>query len=108
MSNACNTATVLSGPRTPIVLLSLSVTLDFIIVITIIYFVVGVYGKGFPVDSSPCIYLIFLFPPFSRSLISYFARLVCGWSRTREAWVDGFFPSTGWIKVGMGFLLYHS
>ena len=31
-------------------------------VITIIYFV-GVYGKGFLVDSSPCIYLIFLIPP---------------------------------------------
>ena len=26
-------------------------------------FLVGVYGKGFPVDSSPCIYLIFLLCP---------------------------------------------
>jgi len=98
MSNACNAATVLSAPRIPIVLLSLSVTLDFIVVITIIYFVVGVYGKAFPVDSSPSIDLIFLFRPFSRSLLSYFARLVCGWSHTRETWVDGFFPDAGWIS----------
>jgi len=40
------------------------------VVITIIYFV-GVYSKGFPVGSSPCIYLIFLFRHFSQSLISY-------------------------------------
>jgi len=33
------------------------------LVITIIYFVVDVYGQGFPVDFSPCIYLIFLFLP---------------------------------------------
>ena len=89
-----------SGPRAPIVLLSLSVTLGFIVVITIyFYFVVdGVFGKGFGVDSFPCIYLIFLFRPFSRDLIYYFARLVCGWSRTRETWVDGFFPGAGWIS----------
>jgi len=88
-----------SGSRAPIVLLSLAVTLGFILVITIyLYFVVdGVFGKGFPLDSSPCIHLIFLFRPFSRSLISYFARLVRGWSRTRETWVDGFFPGAGWI-----------
>jgi len=88
-----------SGSRAPIVLLSLSVTLGFTVVITIyFYFVVdGVFGKGFPVDSSPCIYLTFLFRPFSRSLISYFARLVCGWSRTRGTWVDGFFPGARWI-----------
>ena len=87
-----------SGSHAPIVLLSLSVTLGFIVVITVIYFVDGVYGKGFPVDSFPCIYLTFLFRPFSRSLISYFARLVCGWSRTRDTWVDGSFPSAGWIS----------
>jgi len=98
MSNSCNAATVFIGPRTPIVLLSLSVTLGFILVMTVIYFVVGVNGKGFPVDSSPCIYLIFLFRPFSRSLIAHFVRLVCGWSRTRETWVDGFFPGAGWIS----------
>jgi len=45
------------------------------VVITIIYFVVGVYGKGFPVGSSPSIYLNFLFRPFSQSLISS----LCGW-----------------------------
>jgi len=86
-----------SGPRAPIVLLSLSVTLGFTVVITIyFYFVVdGVFSKGFPVDSSLCIYLIFLFRPLSRSLISYFGRLVCGWSRTRGTWVDGFFPGAG-------------
>jgi len=98
MSNACNAASVLSGARAPIGLFLLSVTLGFIVVITIIYFVVGVYGKGFPVDSSTCIYFIFLFCPFSRSLISYFARLVCGWSHTRGTWVDGFFPGAGWIS----------
>ena len=87
-----------SGSCAPIVLLSLSVTLGFIVVITIINFVDGLYGKGFPVTCSPCIYFIFLFRPFSRSLISYFARLVCGWSRTRETWVDGFFPGAGWIS----------
>jgi len=107
-SNACNAATVLSGPHAPIVLLLLSVTLGFIVVITIIYFVDSVYGKRFPVDSSPCIYLLFSFRPFSQSLISYFAQLVCGWSQTRESWVDGFFPGAGWIKSGMGFFLYHS
>jgi len=89
-----------SGSSAPIVLPSLSVTLGFIVVITI-YFsfvVVGVFGKGFPVDSSPCIYLTFLFHPFSQDLISYFARLVCGWSRTRKTWVDGFFHGAGWIS----------
>jgi len=87
-----------SGTRAPIVLFSLSVILGFIVVITIIHFVDGVYGKGFPLDSSPCVYLIFLFRPFSRSLISYFARLVYGWSRTRETWVDGFLPGTQLIS----------
>jgi len=66
--------------------------------ITIIYFVDGVYGKGFPVDSSRCIYLIFLFRPLSQSLISYFAPVVGGWSHTRGTWVDGFFPGAGWIS----------
>jgi len=87
-----------SGSRVPIELLSLSVSLRFIVVITIIYFVDGVYGKGYPLDSSPCIYLTFFFRPFSRSLISYLARLLCGWSRTRETWVDGFFPGARWIS----------
>jgi len=87
-----------SGSRAPSVLFSLSITLGFIVVITINYFVHGLYGKGFPADSSPCIYLIFLFRPFSRSLISYFAQLVCGWSRTRGTWVDVFFPGAGWIS----------
>jgi len=77
MSNACNAATVLSGPRSPIVLRLLSITFGFTVVITIIYFVVGVYRMGFPIDSSPCIFLIFLCCPLSRSLICYFARLVC-------------------------------
>jgi len=76
MSNAFNTTTVLSGSCTLIVHLSLAVTLAFLVVITIIYFVDCVYGKGFPLDSSQCIYLIFLFRPFSQSLISYYARLV--------------------------------
>ena len=87
-----------TGCSAPIVLLSLSVTLGFILVITIIYFVDGVYGKGFPVGSSPCISLILLFDPLSRSLISYFELLLCGWSHTRETWVDGFFTGAGWIS----------
>ena len=60
-------------------------------VIKFIYFV-EVYGKGFPRDSSLYIYLICLFCPFSRSLISYFAWLVRGWSLTIGTWVDGFCP----------------
>ena len=60
LSNASTAAAVLSGPCTPIVLLLLSVTLRFILVITIIDFL-GVYGKGFPVDSSPMFICIFLF-----------------------------------------------
>jgi len=108
LSNASNAASVASGPCNPIVLLLLSVTLGFIVVITIIDFVLGVYGKGSPVDSSSCMYLIFLFRPFSRSVIFYFAWLVCGWSRTRGTWVDGFFPNAGVDKTqGMGFFLYH-
>jgi len=95
MSNSCNAAAVLCGPSTPIVLLLLWVTLGFRSGYNNLFiFVVGVYGKGFPVDASPCIYLIFLFRPFSQSLISYFAWLVCSWSRTRGTWVDGFFPGT--------------
>ena len=73
------------------------------VVITIIYFV-GVYGKGFPVDSSLCIYLSFLFRLFSRSLISYFAWLVCGWFQTRGTWVDGIFPGAVWLVIG-GFFM---
>jgi len=88
---------VLSGPPTIIVLPSLSVTWGFIVVIPFIYFIVGVYSKGFPVNSSPGIYWIFLFRPFSGSVISHFARLVCRWSRTRDPWVDGFFPGAEWI-----------
>jgi len=68
-----------------------------LVVITIIYFV-GVYGKGFPVDSYPCIYLYFSFRPSSRRGISYFAWQVCGWSHTRETWVDGFFHGAGLEK----------
>jgi len=105
MSKVCKAATVLNGPRALIVLPSLSVTLGFTVVITIIYFVDGVLGKGFPVDPSPCIYLLFLFRPLSWSLISYFARLACGWSCTRETWVAGFFPGAGWISADGGFSL---
>ena len=52
------------------------------VLITIIYFV-GLYSKGFPGDSSPCIYLYFSFRPPTGRGISYFASLVCGWSHTR-------------------------
>ena len=59
--------------------------------------------EGFPVDSSPCIYLIFLFHSFSRSLISYFAWLVCGRSHIIGTWVDRFFPGAGVDKkIGDG------
>jgi len=104
LTNASNTALVSSGPRTPIVLPLLSVTLGFIVVITIIYFVVGVDGKGFPVDSSPCIYLIFFFRPFSRSLISYFAWLVCIGLIPEGLGLMVFSLAPGWIKNrGWGF-----
>jgi len=72
-----------------------------LVVITIIYFV-GVYGKDFPVRSSPCIYLHFSFQPPSWRGISYFAWLVCGWSHTRETWVDGIFPGAGVEKKKIG------
>jgi len=64
------------------------------VVITIIYFV-GVHGKGFPVDSSPCTYLYFSLRLLSRRGICYSAWLVCGWSHTIGTWVDGFFPGAG-------------
>jgi len=104
MRTACNAATVLCGPRTSLVLPLLLITVGFIVVKIIICFVVGVYGKGFPVDSSPCIYLIFLFRRFSRSLITCFAWLVCGRSHTIGTWVDGFCPGAGVdIVWGWGF-----
>ena len=58
---------------------------------------VGDYGDGFPVDSSPCIFLIFppLPPLDSQSWISYFMWLVCGLSQTGGTWVDGFFHGAG-------------
>ena len=102
-SNVCNVLSLLVAPRTTFVLLLLSVTYSFVSGLSIIYFV-GVYGKGFPVDSSSCIYLYFPFRPLSRRGISYFAWQVCGWSCTRETWVDGFFPGAGLEKNrGWGF-----
>jgi len=98
LSNVSNAASVSSSPRTPIVLLLFSVTLGFIVVITIIYFVVGVHGKGFPVDSSLCIYLIFLFHPISRGLISYIAWLVCGRLVPKGLGLMVFSLAPGWIK----------
>jgi len=96
-------------PHTSIVLLLLSVTLGCIVVITIIYFVIGVYAKGFPVDSSLGIYLIFLFRPFSKSLIAYFAWLVCGWCHPKGTWVDDVFPGAGVDKTQrIWFFLDHS
>jgi len=71
------------------------------VVITIIYFV-AVNGKGFPVDSSPCIYLYFSFQPRSCRGISYYVWPVCGWSHTRGTWVDCFFPGAGVDKSGDG------
>ena len=38
---------------------------------------VGDYGDGFPVDSSPCIYLIFLL--FSRQVVRVGFLISCGW-----------------------------
>lgn len=52
LSNASTAALVYSGPRSFIVLSLLSVTLDSVVVITIIYFH-GVNGNCFPVHGSP-------------------------------------------------------
>ena len=38
---------------------------------------VGVYGNGFPVDSSPCIYLIFLLCPSQVVRVGFL--ILCGW-----------------------------
>jgi len=87
------------APAPPLFFIHCRLLWVLLVVITIIYFV-GVYGKGFPVDSSQWIYLYFSFRPPSRRGISYFAWLVCGWSHTRETWVDGFFPGAGLEKNG--------
>jgi len=47
---------------------------------------------------------IFLFDRLVRGGLFYFTWLVSGWSRTRETWVDGFFPGAGLAKKrGWGF-----
>jgi len=53
----CTSCTYFVAPHLPIVLPSLSLLWVALVVITIISYV-GVFGKAFPVDSSPCVYLI--------------------------------------------------
>jgi len=105
LSNGCNVTTVLGAPAPPWFFFHcrlLRVSPEW----SINYFILlEVYGKGFPVDASPCIYLYFSFRPPSRRGYSYFAWPVCGWSRTRETWIDGFFPGAG---GNTEVFLYHS
>ena len=100
LSNGCNVTTVFRGPRT-------SLCSSFIV--GYLEFQKWFINYFFCQVSTARVYLLipprvfiscFLFRPFSQSLISYFARLVCGWSRTRETWVDGFFPGACWRKIG--------
>ena len=76
-------------------------------VITFISYV-GLYGKGFSVDSSPC--FIPLFFSCLCSLVQaehlIFMWLVCGWFQTRGTWGDGFFSGTVWFVTQL--FLYHS
>jgi len=62
------------APCAPIVLPSLLLLLVTLVVITFISYV-GVYGKGFPVDFSLCIYLIF----FSTCLVRRGFLICYGW-----------------------------
>jgi len=83
------------APHVPIVLSSLLLLWVSFVVITLISYV-GVFGKGFPVDSSLCLYLIPFLPALaSQGWISYLMWLVCSGYRTRGTWVDSFFPSAG-------------
>ena len=59
----CNASKVYRHPRTPFVLASFFLLKVLFGGYEFIYFV-GVYGKGFPVDSCSCIYLMFLIPLF--------------------------------------------
>jgi len=61
-SNASTAAIVSRGPCSPFVLLQFLVTMGFIVVTIIIYFIVF-YSKGFPVDSTGCTNLMFLTTP---------------------------------------------
>jgi len=97
LSNVCNPPIVLVAPAPPLFFSLCRLLSVSLVVITIIHFV-GVYGKGFPVDSSPCIYLYFSFRPLRRRGITYFAWPLCRWSHTRRTWVGGFFPSAGMDK----------
>ena len=72
-------------------------------VITMIYFV-GVYGKGFPVGSFPCIYLYFSFQLFSRRRF----LILRGWCAVglipERVGLVSFSLVPGWIKDrGWGF-----
>ena len=72
-------------------------------VITIIYFV-GVYSKGFPVDSSPCIYLYFSFRP----LVGGGFPILRGWCAVglipEGLGLMAFSLVPGWRKIGDGVL----
>jgi len=105
LSNGCNVTTVLVTPVPPLFFFHCRLLRVSRSGLSITFFLLVVYGKGFPVDSSPCIYLNFSFRPPSRRGISYFEWLACRWSRTRETWVDGFFPGAGWYTE---VFLFHS
>ena len=84
----------LVAPAPPLLFFHCQLLWVSLLVITIIYFV-GVYGKNFPVASSPYIYLYFSLQPPSRRGISYFAWLVCGLSHATETRITIFFPGAG-------------
>jgi len=96
LSSGCNVTMVVLAPAPPLFFFHCRLLRVFTQCSINYFILLEVHGKGFPVDSSPCIYLYFSFRPPSRRGISYFAWLVCGWSRTRETWVDGFFAGAGW------------
>jgi len=62
LGNVCNARTVLVAPALPLFFFHCRLLRVSLEVYQLFYFV-GVYRKGFPVDSSPCIYLMFLIPP---------------------------------------------
>jgi len=111
LSNLCNARTVLVATAPPLFFFHCGLLRVSRVVLSIIYFV-GVYGKGFAVDSSPYIYLSFSFRPLSWRAISYFCvagvRLVLyqrdlGWRLF--PWCR---PGVGGKKKGREFFLYHS
>ena len=76
-----------------------------------LFFLSGVYGNGFPVDSSPCIYLISLLCP--RYVVRVEFLVLCGWravgSIPEGLGLMAFSMVPGRIHPGtLGFFLCHS